>query len=108
MALNNPEHGDGPERFISSERLIAYAHRLEPDHVADIRYPKDALDAIWGHGGHDEDEGTVSEWPFKHVFRVANWLLWTDDQGFTEVEVLNNSDDAEQVIVEWLQSLEQD
>jgi hypothetical protein len=59
--------------------LIDIADGLEDGFNGDI---EDALNVIWGHGIAD-DEVAIEDGI--DGVRVANWILWTDEQGFTEV-----------------------
>ncbi len=44
----------------------------------------EALEAFYGHGFTDGNSGDVET--FGHFYRFHRWIVWTDNQGFHEVD----------------------
>jgi len=78
---NNPAI-EWPKRQVNDiqERLIAI---------------EEAMCSIWLDNMHDSEIGSVTE-DGLHVFRVANWTLSTDSQGFVDVLEHNSRLEAHQ------------
>lgn len=71
--------------MLDEKHLFNIANEVEPmKHITfEESGPIDSLIRIYLNGMHDDERGSVSEEGL-HVFRVDNWTLETDSQGFTE------------------------
>ena len=83
---------------LAAQAIAAARDAAEPTNpetiktVADLIEPesaphdlKSALETHYGHGFADDQAGDVNEAP-AHVYRVDRWLVWTDSQGFSDVD----------------------
>jgi hypothetical protein len=52
----------------------------------------DALESFYMNGLQDEVSGDAET--YGHFYRVHRWIVWTDSQGFSEVETHDNERDA--------------
>lgn len=51
-----------------------------------------SLEAFSLNGSADEENGEADT--FGHFYRVHRWIVWTDSQGFKDVETYDNEDEA--------------
>ena len=52
----------------------------------------DALESFYMNGGADETSGDVET--FGHFYRVHRWIVWTDSQGFHDVDTYDTEVEA--------------
>lgn len=80
---------------MTEKQLIEDARRVSG--LADIDDPADAIEAMYGHGAHDEIVSLEGSEPAS-IVRVANWLLLTDSQGFTDAVECETVQEAEEEV----------
>ena len=51
-----------------------------------------ALESFYMNGGADETSGDVET--FGHFYRVHRWIVWTDSQGFHDVDTYDTEAEA--------------
>lgn len=95
-----------PEITVRDD-IIADARKLDPDLDRNVpsgpgsyegiaegsRLLAFAIETIGGHGFADAEGGSVEFW--LHGYRVANFILWTDDRGFHSLEEFPTDDSAQ-------------
>lgn len=84
--------------MLSEKELIEDARRISG--LTDITDPADAIEAIYGNGVHDEIAVFEGCEP-RSIVRVANWLLFTDEQGFTDASEYASDEDAQDELVKF-------
>jgi hypothetical protein len=80
---------------MTEKQLIEDARRVSG--LVDIDDPAEAIEAMYGHGVHDEIVSLQGSEPAS-IVRVANWLLLTDSQGFTDAVECDTVQEAEEEV----------
>lgn len=75
---------------MTPQELIALAEKVGE---TEVETETEAMEVIYGHGCADEVVGHEGCEP-RSVIRVEDWLLWTDTQGFTDVERCESVEEA--------------
>jgi hypothetical protein len=76
---------------MTDEDLITLARRELNE---DVHSVLDACEALYGHGAYDDMSGDVDA-PTGHFYRVAQWIVITDAQGFHYLTAFDSEEDAE-------------
>lgn len=76
------------DNSLSEAEIIEQAQVFQPDSDDLLQ----ALEAFYGHGFHDDQDGDVET--FGHFYRVHRWIVWTDNCGFKELDSYDNEDEA--------------
>lgn len=83
---------------MNAQELIEEARKVSG--IPDIEDVADAIEAFYGNGIYDEIalfEGNEPE----SIVRIENWLLFTDSQGFTDVEECASIQEAEELLTKF-------
>lgn len=77
------------DNILSKDDIIAQARSHLNEDVSDVL---EACEAFYGHGFSDDSDGDVET--FGHFYRVHRWIVWTDSQGFHDLETYDTEEDA--------------
>lgn len=82
------------EDEIIAQAIEAFGQENVVEGIANPGMLLAALEAFYMSGSADELNGDADT--FGHFYRVHRWIVWTDSQGFRDVETYDNEDEARQ------------
>jgi hypothetical protein len=83
---------DKQRNALSEDEIIeqAYALGLQDLHPENVL---EACELFYGCGAEDEADGDADT--FGYFYRVHRWIVWTDSQGFHDIETFDTEAQAE-------------
>lgn len=83
---------------MNAQELVEEARKVSG--IPDIEDVADAIEAFYGNGIYDDIALFEGSEP-KSIVRIENWLLFTDSQGFTDVEECASIQEAEETLLKF-------